>query len=61
MIRAQYPGDDKFFTGDDDKNLRDALEPLLKEGMAPVKKTTTSSTTPKTTSSTTSKKSTERP
>ena len=53
VIRAQYPGDDKFFTGNDEQNLREALEPLLKEGMAPAKKTTTSSTTPK--------KSTERP
>jgi peroxiredoxin len=34
-IRAQYEGDDKFFANEaQEKNLRDVIEPLLKEGMA---------------------------
>jgi len=32
-IRAQYAGDDKFFErADQEKNFRDLIEPLLKEG-----------------------------
>ncbi|HUJ22116.1 MAG TPA: TlpA disulfide reductase family protein [Bryobacteraceae bacterium] len=35
VIRAQYPGDDKFFDkAAQEKNFRELLEPLLKEGMA---------------------------
>jgi hypothetical protein len=38
-IRAQYAGDDKFFEkADQEKNLRELLEPLLKEGTAAVRK-----------------------
>ena len=34
-IRAQFAGDDKFFEkADQEKNFRDLLEPLLKEGRA---------------------------
>ena len=34
-IRAQYAGDDKFFEkSEQEKNFRDLLEPLLKEGSA---------------------------
>jgi peroxiredoxin len=31
-IRAQYSGDDNLFSGDQEKNLRDQIETLLKEG-----------------------------
>jgi len=32
-IRTQYAGDDKFFErADQEKNFRDLIEPLLKEG-----------------------------
>jgi peroxiredoxin len=35
IIRAQFSGDDKFFEkADQEKNFRDLLEPLLKEGTA---------------------------
>ncbi len=37
MIRAQYEGDDKFFADGQEKNLRDQIESLLKEGAAPRK------------------------
>jgi thiol-disulfide isomerase/thioredoxin len=30
-IRAQYPGDDKFFGDDQEKNLREQIEKLLRE------------------------------
>lgn len=31
-IRAQYSGDDKFFGSDEEKNMRERIEALLKEG-----------------------------
>jgi len=31
-IRAQYRGEDPFFSGDQEKNIRDQIEALLKEG-----------------------------
>lgn len=34
-IRAQYSGEDKFFAADQEKNLREKIESLLKEGGAP--------------------------
>jgi hypothetical protein len=39
IIRAQYEGDDKFFSEDQQpKNLTDKIEELLKEGTAGAKK-----------------------
>jgi len=45
-IRAQYPGEDKFFADDQEKHFREQIEALLKspaathkKGAAPVKKT----------------------
>ena len=37
-MRAQYAGDDKFFGEDQEKNIRDEIETLLKEGSATHKK-----------------------
>jgi peroxiredoxin len=34
MIRAQFPGGDEIFNGDQEVNLRARIEPLLKEGAA---------------------------
>lgn len=34
MIRAQYSGEDKFFADDQEKNLREQIESLLKEGQS---------------------------
>ena len=30
-IRAQYPGDDKFFADDQEKHIREQIEALLKD------------------------------
>jgi peroxiredoxin len=38
MIRAQYSGEDKFFGDDQEKNLREQIESLLKEGQAAQRK-----------------------
>lgn len=38
VIRAQYSGDDSIFTGDQEKNLRQQIESLLKEQPAAQKK-----------------------
>jgi peroxiredoxin len=38
VIRAQYAGDDKFFGDDQEKNLRNQIESLLKEDVPPPKK-----------------------
>jgi peroxiredoxin len=37
-IRAQYAGDDKFFADDQEKNIREQIEALLKEAPAAEKK-----------------------
>jgi len=37
-IRAQYSGDDKFFSDNLEKNMRERIESLLKEEPAPPKK-----------------------
>jgi peroxiredoxin len=42
-IRAQYAGDDKFFGEDQDKNIREQIEALLKEAPAATKKRVTAS------------------
>jgi hypothetical protein len=34
VIRAQFPGGDEIFNGDQEANLRTKIEPLLKEGRA---------------------------
>jgi peroxiredoxin len=39
-IRAQYSGDDKFFGDDQEKNLREQVETLVKEGQSAQKKHT---------------------
>jgi thiol-disulfide isomerase/thioredoxin len=42
VIRAQYEGDDKFFAEDQqEKNIRDKIEELLKEGATGAKKSVT--------------------
>ena len=38
MIRAQFPGGDEIFNGDQEANLRAKIDPLLKESAAPPKK-----------------------
>jgi peroxiredoxin len=48
-IRAQYAGDDKFFKDEDqEKNIRDEIDTLLKEGSAAHKKRAASPATKKT-------------
>ncbi len=43
VIRAQYAGDDPFFGADQDKNLRQKIEELLKEGKPTVSRGTSTS------------------
>ncbi len=43
VIRAQFSGDDKFFGDDQEKNLRDQIESLLKETASTPKKSSQSS------------------
>jgi thiol-disulfide isomerase/thioredoxin len=48
-IRAQYTGEDAFFAeGVDEKNLRDKIEELLKDGAPAVKKTASRKSVPAT-------------
>ena len=44
IIRAQFSGDDKFFSDDQEKNLREQVESLLKESASAPKKGAQSST-----------------